>query len=76
MGARDEFDAVFEPLPPGLGLAPLKTEGAALPYDPGAGPGVPLTRWGRVQRRLGKLRERLRYLPHRLWWAAFGDEYY
>jgi hypothetical protein len=59
-----------------LGLAPLKTEGEALPYDRGAGPGVPLTRWGRIKHRVGKVRERIRYIPTRLWWAVFGDEYY
>jgi hypothetical protein len=37
---------------------------------------VPLTRWGRIRHRLGEVGRRLRYLPTRLWWAVFGDEYY
>jgi hypothetical protein len=60
----------------GFGLAPVKEEGAAMPFDPGAGPGVPLTWWGRFAHRAGKVRERLRYLPGRVWWAFFGDNYY
>jgi hypothetical protein len=65
-----------EPWSSGFGLAPLKTEGEALPYDLGAGPGVPLTRWGRVLHRVEIVRERLRYLPGRVWWALFGGTYY
>lgn len=49
-----------------LGLASLKTEGAAMPYDSTY---VPPTKWQR-------LRMRLRRLPSRIWWAVFGDEYY
>jgi hypothetical protein len=74
--AVPDFNEVFEPLPPGLGLAHLKTEGVAMPYDPGAGPGRPLTRRERLAQRLEAIRDRLRWLPTRLWWAVFGDEYY
>ena len=49
-----------------LGLASLKTEGEAMPYDTTY---VPPTKWQR-------LRMRLRRLPSRVWWAVFGDEYY
>lgn len=78
-----KLTSVSHPPPPpdpwpqgGLGLAPLKTEGEALPYDRGAGPGRPLTLWEDLLCRLEAVRRRLRWLPHRLWWAAFGDEYY
>ena len=58
----------------GLGLAPLKTEGERFVYDSGAGPPrQPLPRW---RRRLDAVADRLRWLPTRLWWALFGDEYY
>jgi hypothetical protein len=60
----------------GLGLAQLKTEGAAIAYDPGAGPGKPLTRWGHRARLARAVLRRLRWLPTRLAWAIFGDEYY
>lgn len=61
----------------GLGLAELKTEGAAIPYDrygPPPGPYVPPTRLQRLKTALGKLGRRLRELPERLWWASFGGD--
>jgi hypothetical protein len=59
-----------------FGLARLKTEGEPIAYDTGAGPCVPMTRWEHFLHRIGKVRERLRYLPTRVWWAFFGDDYY
>jgi hypothetical protein len=59
-----------------FGLAPVKSEGATIAYDLDAGPGLPLTRLQRLRRRLGKVGDRLRWLPQRLWWAAFGSDYY